>query len=83
MDILSVSREVNKKINNILIEPIRRDSVKHTINFIAQKAKGAALYEHIIKFFMSRGILKENCIGFASDGENNMMGAQNSVVNPL
>ncbi|KAB0793694.1 hypothetical protein PPYR_13314 [Photinus pyralis] len=47
-------------------------------------ATGAALFEHIIQFFNKYGIdFKQNCIGFASDGANNMMGGQNSVVSRI
>lgn len=49
-----------------------------------QEATGAALFDHIINFLNNYSIpYKDNCIGFASDGANNMMGAQNSVVSRL
>nr|CAI5863200.1 unnamed protein product [Callosobruchus analis] len=49
-----------------------------------QDATGAALFEHIIDFFNNYKVqYKENCIGFASDGANNMMGQHNSLVSRL
>nr|CAI5854138.1 unnamed protein product [Callosobruchus analis] len=49
-----------------------------------QDATGAALFEHIIDFFNNYKVpYKENCIGFASDGTNNMMGQHNSLVSRL
>lgn len=49
-----------------------------------QEATGAALFEHIVNFFKENKIAYEkNCIGFASDGANNMMGTHNSVVSRL
>lgn len=49
-----------------------------------QEATGVALFDHIINFFTKYGIpFEKNCIGFASDGANNMMGAQNSVASRM
>nr|CAI5841217.1 unnamed protein product [Callosobruchus analis] len=49
-----------------------------------QDTTGAALFEHIIDFFNNYKVpYKENCIGFASDGANNMMGQHNSLVSRL
>jgi hypothetical protein len=49
-----------------------------------QEATGAALFDHIIIFFTKYDVpYIYNCIGFASDGANNMMGAHNSVVSRL
>lgn len=49
-----------------------------------QEATGAALFDHIINLFNQFNIpYKNNCIGFASDGANNMMGAQNSVMSRM
>lgn len=62
------------------------DNIKdHLLALIpVEEATGAALFNHIITFFEKFQIpYKENCIGFASDGANNMMGANNSVVSRL
>lgn len=41
---------------------------------------GEAIFQHIIQLFYKYKIsYQENCIGFASDGANNMMGIHNSV----
>lgn len=49
-----------------------------------QDATGAALFDHIINFLEEYNVpYKNNCIGFASDGANNMMGAQNSVMSRM
>nr|CAI5863198.1 unnamed protein product [Callosobruchus analis] len=45
-----------------------------------QEATGAAIFNQIVNYFEKYNIpYKENCIGFASDGASNMVGAQNSV----
>lgn len=49
-----------------------------------QETTGAAIFSHIKNFFLKYDIpYKQNCIGFASDGANNMMGNQNSVTSRL
>ena len=43
-----------------------------------------ALFNEVFKAFKSNNIsLKENCIGFASDNTNTMVGLRNSVVSRL
>lgn len=47
-------------------------------------ATSQALYDHVIRFFNDNNIpYKNNMIGYASDGANNMMGAHNSLATKL
>lgn len=56
-----------------------RDSFLTLIEVSA--ATASVLYEHIVNFFNEHEIpYKENMIGFAADGANVMMGANNSVM---
>ncbi|KAJ8929609.1 hypothetical protein NQ314_017686 [Rhamnusium bicolor] len=45
-------------------------------------ATGAAIFDHIIAFFDKYDV-PYNCIGFASDGTNSMMGVHNSLASRM